>query len=55
MSPIVEAANMREREKDLIDRWFGSAGQSEIGLLDLIVLDQWITQLAPDKDSGCPE
>ena len=40
------------RERDLLDQWIRSAGQNEIGLLDLVVLDEWISQLAPDGGSG---
>ena len=42
-------------ERDLLDQWTGSAGQNEIGLLDLVVLDEWIAQLAPDGGPGSTE
>ena len=43
------------RERDLIDQWIRSANQSEIGLLDLVVMDEWIAQLATESESGCPD
>ena len=42
-------------ERDLLDQWTRSTGQNEIGLLDLVVLDEWITQLAPDGGGGSTE
>ena len=49
------ALDQGTRERDLLDRWIGSANRNEIGLLDLVVLDGWIAQLAPDGGSGSPE
>lgn len=43
------------KERDLIDRWIRSADQTEIGLLDLVVLDHCISQVAPESKSGHPD
>ena len=55
MSPEITAVDQGVRERDLLDQWMRSACRNEIGLLDLVVLDQWITQLAADGGSVFPE
>lgn len=42
------AAERDSWERDLLDRWINAANRNEIGLLDLVVLDGWITQRALD-------
>lgn len=48
----VEKGNLK---RELLDQWINSAKRNEIGLLDLAVLDGWITQLAPDGGPGTSE
>jgi hypothetical protein len=49
------AVRQGERERDLLDQWVRSANHNEIGLLDLIVLNEWITQIASEEEPVCPE
>ena len=55
MPSNVVALIPRAGERDLIDRWIRSENQTEIGLLDLVVLDQWIAQLSPESEPGRPD
>lgn len=55
MPPKGAKVNQGMLERDLLDQWTRSAGQNEIGLLDLVVLDEWIAQLAPDGVPGSTE
>ena len=55
MPSTIVAVSHGKRELDLIDQWIRSTGQKEIGLLDLVVLDEWITQTAPEGGSGSSE
>ena len=55
MSPTNTAMSQGTQERDLLDQWIRSAGQNEIGLLDLVVLDEWISQVAADGGPGSTE
>lgn len=55
MPSTIVAKSREAQEKKLIEQWTRSASQTELGLLDLVVLDEWIAQLAPDGGPGSPE
>jgi len=55
MTSEITAVEQGTQERDLLERWIRSANRNEIGLLDLVVLDGWITQLAPDGGPVPPE
>ena len=55
MPAEITAAVQGKKEQDLVDQWVRSADFNEIGLLDLVVLNEWITQLPAEGGSGCPE
>ena len=50
MSSIIDAVKPGTREQELLDQWIRSTNHNEIGLLDLIVLNEWVTQSATDGE-----
>lgn len=55
MPSIIAALKPGAREQNLLDQWVRSADQNDIGLLDLVVLNEWITQGEPEEEPASPD